>query len=108
MRGRAHPGQGLQIVAQRGEQIVDQVESAGLGFRRKIFLYVNLAERFANLPIYGGGAALPARANFLGTSQDAAIKSKIFLNERIREHARGTIEQVPAVVSLPVREGDAS
>src|SRR5579864_7895383 len=107
-RGRAHPRKSLQVVAERGEEIVDEVESAGFGFRREILLDVNLAESFANLLIHGGSAPLPARADFLGAGQDAAIESKIFLYEGVGEQSRGTIEQTPAVIGLPVRERDAS
>src|SRR5690349_5428357 len=79
-----------------------QLQRARFGLRWKVFLHIDLAESFAQLLIGGGAATLPARANFLGSSENPAIEGKILLHEGIREKRRGTMDELPAIVGLPV------
>src|SRR5258707_4708985 len=107
-RGRAHPRQSLQIVAQRSKQIVNQLQRSRLRFRRKIFLYVDLTKRLAQLLVRRDSAALPARPNFLGSGQNASVEREIFLHKWIRKKPGSAIDEVPAIVRLPVGQRDRS
>ena len=90
---RAHPGKSGDIGAQRGEKVVNHLESVRFGGGRKIFLDVHLAQRFADIAIDGLHAALPAGLKLRGAGKALAVEIKIFLHEIIaerREQRRGS------------------
>src|SRR5260370_42400646 len=79
-----------------------QCQCADFGLRQKVLLHVDLAESFPQLLIRSSAATLPARANFLGAGKNAAVEGKILLHEGIGEKRGGAMDELPAIVGLPV------
>ena len=86
-RFRPHPGQSLQIIAERGDQVVHHFESAGLGFGWKILLHVHLAE------------------GLLRAGQRLAAEVKVLVDELFGKPGRRGIYQMPAQIGFPVASG---
>ena len=88
----------------RRQNVLDHVLRALLRLRSKVARDVFLAERVAEQPIGGLGAALPARLELLGAFQVRAVKSKVLLHEGIRESVCEGMQKLPLQVGSPVGE----
>ena len=103
--GFVHPGEALEVGAQRGAEVGDELEHAGLGRGREILGHVELAQGLPDLAVGGRHHAPPAGLHFLHAGQDGAVKAEILVHERLAQERRHVVHQVPTQVGLPVRHG---
>src|SRR5438270_13955558 len=86
--------------------MVYNFQGSRLGFRRKIFLHVDLTQRFSEPSIRGCHTALPSRQQLGCPLQCTALEIEVLVDERLRQPRRSRIQNVPAKINFPIADGN--
>ena len=98
----AHPRKRLDVLTQRGFQLFHHGQRAGFAVRAEGLLHVDLANRFAQIPVGIAHTALPPRTQFLCPLHRLAEEFKVLVHERRRQYRSVIVHHVPAQVRLPI------
>ncbi len=97
----AHPGQRLDVVAQRFFERGNQLVHAVFGRGREVLLDPVLTHGFAECAIGHAGALLPARFRFLLAAESFREEVEVLVKEGFRQQAGLSVQHVPAQIALP-------
>ncbi|OQA07501.1 MAG: hypothetical protein BWY66_01373 [bacterium ADurb.Bin374] len=102
---RAHPGQSVDALAIRLEQVLDEVFHAGLALGREIETNIYFSETLADGSFDEGNAALPPGPVLRLPGQDGPLEGEVLVDDRFREIRSEGAEQVPPEIRFPDRKG---
>ena len=101
---RRHPGQGVDPLGERLDQIGDHGLRLRLGFRGEVALHIQLADRVSQRVIGEIDTALPPRTLLRDSAERLAIKVKTLVDERFWKEGRGLFDRVKREPVLPCIE----
>src|ERR1700730_18101567 len=104
---RSHPGKRWDVVAKRGNQVVDHFFGTGSCNRGKVLIDISLSESFTEVSVRRLYTTLPARQQLLRSGELSVIEIEILLFKSLWEARRAVVDHMPTQIDLPVGQRNA-